>query len=279
MKIEVKNLYHIYLKDTPMETLALENINLKVEKNEIIGIIGKSGSGKSTLIQHFNGLLKPTKGDIYINGKPISSKKNMDVTSKIGLVFQFPEMQLFEDSVYDDIAFGPRNLKWSKKEIDEAVNWAVDEIAPHLKDRFEDSPFKLSGGEQRKTAICGILAMKPRMICFDEPTAGMDPASKKDFFSLMSKLKKDGIQIIFISHNINDILNYSDRILIMENGLIAKDMRKGVLKEKIEILNKYGLDLPDVYKFSKYLSRYLDISPIHEEEKLNKILDRYLSNS
>src|SRR6056297_3504321 len=150
MKIEVKNLYHIYLKDTPMETLALDNINLKIEKNEIVGIIGKSGSGKSTLIQHFNGLLEPTKGEVLVNGSPVTSKTNINITSKIGLVFQFPEMQLFEDTVYDDIAFGPRNLKWSEEKVKKSIEWIVNEIAPDLKSRFSDSPFKLSGGEQRK---------------------------------------------------------------------------------------------------------------------------------
>lgn len=273
MIIKLKDLYHIYLEDTPLETLAIENINIVFGRHEIVSIIGKSGSGKSTLIQHLNGLLKPSKGKILIDGEDSNSKKFKNLTKKIGLVFQFPEAQLFEETVYDDIAFGPRNLGWDESKIKESINWAVNNISPEIKNIYHKSPFKLSGGEKRKVAICGILAMRPDMLCLDEPTAGLDPVSKLEFYKFIKNIYKQEVPVILITHDINDAFLYSDRIIIMQDGQIKEDLFKKKLKENMEILQKYDFNLPDVYKISKYLSKNNNIKKCFTTKELISQLD------
>ncbi len=273
MKIETRNLVYIYLEGSPLETLAIENIDIKIEKHQVVAILGKSGSGKSTLIQHFNGLLNPTAGKVLVDDKNIDEYNDINIAHKIGLVFQFPEIQLFEETVYDDIAFGPRNLGWDENEINNSVLWAVNNFSPEIKDKFDKSPFELSGGEMRKVAICGILAMKPDVLCFDEPTAGLDPKSKNEFYSLIMRLHKKGLQVVFITHDIEDALEYADRIIIMENGKIAEDFQKVELKKNMEILLKYDFDLPQYYKISKYLSENIDFPKCYNEKQLLKNID------
>ncbi len=247
MSIEVKNLNYVYMKDTPFEKKALNDVSFKINDGEFIGLIGHTGSGKSTLIQHMNGLLKPESGQILVDGEDISSKKIKlsDIRKKVGLIFQYPEYQLFEETVEKDIAFGPKNLGLSDDEIDKRVRRAMDLVELPF-ERFKDlSPFELSGGEKRKVSIAGIVAMEPKVLILDEPTAGLDPKSRMNILDNINKLHKEYKNtIILVSHNIDDIAEFSDRVLIMENGKnILFDTPINVFKN-VELLQSIGLDVP-----------------------------------
>lgn len=250
MPIEVKNLKHIYSEGGPFEKVALENINLKINDGEFVGLIGHTGSGKSTLIQHFNALLKPQAGGIYIDGVNIFENKiNLkSLRAKVGLVFQYPEHQLFEETVYKDIAFGPKNLGLSDDEIKQRVLDAISIVG--IKESYlEKSPFELSGGQKRRVAIAGVLAMNPKILILDEPTAGLDPWGRERILSEVKALHdKKKITVILVTHSMEDIAKYGDRIIVMHEGRIAMDDIPINIFKRQEELENMGLTVPQISK-------------------------------
>ncbi len=248
MSIILDKVNHSYSEGTAYHVQALKNINLKIEDGEFIGIIGHTGSGKSTLIQHMNGLIKATSGGIYFNGQDIYDEDfNMkELRSKVGLVFQYPEHQLFETTIFDDVCFGPKNLGLDKKTIELRAYEALKSVG-FPDELFYQPPFDLSGGQKRRVAIAGVLAMKPEVLILDEPTAGLDPAGRDEILGLISDMHKElGITIILVSHSMEDVAKYVDRIIVMNQGSVMYD---GVPKEvfrQYETLEKVGLAAPQV---------------------------------
>lgn len=246
--IEVKNLEYLYGPGTAFETKALDNINLTINDGEFIAIIGHTGSGKSTLIQHLNGLLKAHSGEILYNGKNIYDE-DYDITAhrcKVGLVFQYPEYQLFETDVLTDVGFGPKNQGLSKEEIEKVSIKALEDVGMDEK-YYKKSPFMLSGGQKKRAAIAGILAMNPEVLILDEPTAGLDPKGRDKILKKVSELHKErGITVIWVSHSMDDVAKYAERIIVMNEGKVAYDGEpKEVFKNYIE-LEKMGLSAPQV---------------------------------
>lgn len=249
MSIIVENLTYIYDKGTPFETLALEDVSIKIETGEIIGIIGHTGSGKSTLIQHLNGLIKPSSGKILINDVDITADKIKlaDVRKKVGLVFQYPEYQLFEETVYKDIAFGPSNLGLSENVIAERVKKAMNVVSLSFAEFKDKSPFELSGGQKRRVAIAGVLAMEPEILILDEPTAGLDPRGRDEILGQIKKLHEEkNITVILVSHSMEDIAKLVERIIVMHEGKIDLVGSKEDIFEKVERLEEIGLGLPQI---------------------------------
>lgn len=264
MSIKIENLNYTYMTGTPFEKKALNNININIEDGEFLSIIGHTGSGKSTLIQHLNGLLKPDEGKIYIDGIDISQKKVKlnEIRKKIGLVFQYPEYQLFEETIEKDIAFGPRNLKLSDEEIKIRVKNAMEIVGLDYEKYRNKSPFDLSGGQKRRVAIAGVVAMEPKVLILDEPTAGLDPKGRDEILSEIANLKnKYGMTIILVSHSMEDVARVSKRVIVMDNGKCILDgTPREVFKEK-EILFKVGLDIPQItHIVSKLRQNGFDIS-------------------
>lgn len=246
------------MKDTPFEKKALDDVSFSINDGEFIGLIGHTGSGKSTLIQHLNGLLKPSSGEVIIDGYNIFSKniKLSDIRKKVGLIFQYPEYQLFEETVEKDIAFGPKNLGLSNDEIDGRVKRAM-ELVELSYEKFKDlSPFELSGGEKRRVSIAGIVAMEPKVLILDEPTAGLDPKARNNILDNIKKLHLEYKNtIILVSHNIDDIADFSDRVLVMENGKnILFDTPVNVFKN-MELLKNIGLDVPQILILARELKK------------------------
>lgn len=266
MPIRVEGLSYIYNAGQPMEKLALNDVSLTVEDGEFIGLIGHTGSGKSTLVQHFNGLLKPTKGRIYLDGIDIHSKgiTLRSVRQQVGMVFQYPEYQLFGETVFEDIAFGPKNMGVSDQELDERVDWALDLVG--LDSSFKErSPFELSGGQKRKVAIAGVLAMRPRILILDEPTAGLDPKGRDEILSLVSRLhQQEKTTIILVSHSMEDIARLASRLIVMANGEIVLEGPPGVVFKEADYLEKIGLGVPQMKKLLQALqAQGLDVHPDH----------------
>ena len=246
--IELKNVSFVYQQHMPDEHVAVNNVSLAVEKGEFVGIIGHTGSGKSTLIQLINGLLKPTQGEVWIDGKNIWAPDTdiRQVRFNVGLVMQYPEYQLFEETVYKDIAFGPNNLGLSEEDIHQRVMEAVDYLKiPHT--LLEKSPFDLSGGEKRRVAIAGILAMKPKILILDEPTAGLDPAGRRDLLDLIENYHAvEHNTVLFVSHSMDDVARYSDRVLVMnQSSVYCFDTVHNVFSNS-EQLSTLGLNIPTI---------------------------------
>lgn len=246
--LEVKNLTHTYGDNTPFIHDAVKNVNFVVEKGEIVGIIGHTGSGKSTLVQHLNGLLKPTVGEVLLNDKNIwdEPKKIRNIRSKIGLVFQYPEYQLFEDTVYKDIAFGPKNMGLSDEDIANRI-YEICELVGIKSEYLDKSPFDLSGGEKRRVAIAGVMAMQPEIIIFDEPVAGLDPKGRNDVVKMIADYrKKYGATVLIISHNMEDMALIADKLIVMNKGeLCLFDTTENVFKQH-KLLQTMGLNVPMV---------------------------------
>ncbi len=246
--LEVKNLTHTYDGNTPFMHDAVKNVSFSIEKGEVIGIIGHTGSGKSTLVQHLNGLLKASSGEILLDGTNIwSNPKNIRaIRSRVGLVFQYPEYQLFEDTVYKDISFGPKNMGLSEDEIAARVTEICD-LVGIKKEYFEKSPFDLSGGEKRRVAIAGVMAMKPEIIIFDEPVAGLDPRGRNDITKMISDYsKKYEATVLIISHNMEDMALIADKLIVMNKGELALfDTTENVFS-KYDFLKSIGLNVPMV---------------------------------
>lgn len=248
MSITIKNLTYTYNAGTAFEKKALDDVSLTIDKGSFVGLIGHTGSGKSTLIQHLNALLKPTSGQVLIDGRDIHSDKSKlkEIRQKVGLVFQYPEHQLFEMTVFQDVAFGPSNMGFSKEDIEERVIAALD-IVGIGKDAYEKSPFELSGGQKRRTAIAGVLAMKPEVLILDEPTAGLDPHGRDEILAKIHEMhKKLNITVILVSHSMEDIARLVDSIIVMNNGTIHFSGTPTEVFSHAEELEKIGLAAPSI---------------------------------
>ena len=248
--LRTEKISFIYSPGTPFEKVAIDNVSLSVNKGEFIGIIGHTGSGKSTLVQHFNGLLKPTSGKVFVEGVDIHQKgvKLRDIRFKVGLVFQYPEHQLFDETVYKDIAFGPTNMGLDAKEIDRRVQYAA-EFTGLSKALLEKSPFDLSGGEKRRAAIAGVIAMQPSILILDEPTAGLDPAGREELLEQINEYRRQtGTTVLLVSHSMEDIAAHTTRVLVMNKGKVEFfDTPDGVFEHSQELLN-IDLEIPEVTK-------------------------------
>ena len=268
--LEVKNLCHTYSIGTPFEHVALKDVSLSVERGEFIGVIGHTGSGKSTFKQHLNGLLKPTSGQILLDGKDIWSDKKLTRESRfrVGLVFQYPEYQLFEETVYKDIAFGPKNMGLKQEEIDRRVREAAGFVG--ISDaQLEASPFDLSGGQKRRVAIAGVIAMEPEVLILDEPTAGLDPVGREEILSNIESYRRaKNATIMMVSHSMNDVARLADRLLVMNNATLAMDATPmEVFTHARELLNM-GLDIPEVTQlFLQLQNMGIPVNPVYTMEQ------------
>lgn len=266
MSIKINQLTHIYNPDTPFEKIALSDVNLEIESGSFIGIIGHTGSGKSTLIQMFNGLLKPTKGQVLVNDIDIHGEKTdrKKIRQKVGLVFQYPEYQLFEISVYKDVAYGPKNLGLDQAEIKTRVEEALHVVGLE-EEMWEKSPFELSGGQKRRVAIAGVLAMQPEMLILDEPTAGLDPKGREELFAQLKEMHtKLGITIVLISHSMEDVAKYAEKLIVLHEGSIAYEGTPREIFIHVEELEKIGLAPPQI----KYIIRDLKARGIEIDETI-----------
>ena len=246
--LEIQNLDHIYSVGTPFEHVALKDVSFAVERGEFIGIIGHTGSGKSTLMQHMNGLLKPTSGKILLDGVDIWSDKKLTRQSRfrVGLVFQYPEYQLFEETVYKDIAFGPKNMGLSNEEIDRRVREAAGFVGL-TEEQLEVSPFDLSGGQKRRVAIAGVIAMEPEVLILDEPTAGLDPEGREGVLNNIEAYRKaKNATVMMVSHSMSDVARLADRLLVMNGAHLAMDGTPEEVFEHAQQLLDMGLDIPEV---------------------------------
>ena len=256
MSIKITNLTHIYAPDSPFESKAIDNVSLEINDGEFIALIGHTGSGKSTLIQHLNGLLKANEGQILINDFDITAKdvSLVDIRKKVGLVFQYPEYQLFEETIEKDIAFGPRNLGLSEEEINQAVRYSMSLVGLDYEKSKDKSPFDLSGGQKRRIAIAGVLAMKPEILILDEPTAGLDPKGRDDILSNIKEIhEREKNTIILVSHSMDDVAKLADRLLVMNHGKVEFfDTPIEVFKNETR-LKEIGLDVPQVLQLANLL--------------------------
>ncbi len=249
MSIQVRGLRHVYSPGLPDEQLALDNIDFDIYDGETVAIIGHTGSGKSTLVQHLNGLLTPTEGDITVGGTRITAPGTsmLEVRKRVGLVFQYPEYQLFEETVAADVAFGPRNLGLSEEETAARVKESLELVGLDYEEIKDRSPFELSGGQKRRVAIAGVIAMKPQVLILDEPTAGLDPGAHKAILNMIEDIKEeqDGI-IIFISHNMDDVAALADKVMVMDRGrLLMMETPRKIFAER-DRLKEMGLSVPPV---------------------------------
>ncbi|WP_300380394.1 energy-coupling factor transporter ATPase [Clostridium sp.] len=249
MSIKIENLVHVYMPKSPFEKVALNNVNIEINDGEFIALIGHTGSGKSTLIQHMNGLLKATSGKIIVDGTDITEKgvKLTDIRKKVGLVFQYPEYQLFEETVEKDIEFGPRNLGLSQEEITKRVKKSIEMVGLNYEEYRYKSPFDLSGGQKRRVAIAGVIAMEPKTLILDEPTAGLDPKGRDDILDQIKLLHKEyNMTIILVSHSMEDVARISERVIVMNKGEIALEGKPAKVFKEVEKLEEMGLAVPQV---------------------------------
>lgn len=248
MSITIRNLTHKYNEGMPFEKVALEGINIEIKSGEFVGIIGHTGSGKSTLIQMFNGLLKPTEGEVLVNDQDINGEKvnKKEIRQKVGLVFQYPEYQLFEMTVKDDVAFGPKNLGLDANEITARVQYALDAVGLD-ETYYEKSPFELSGGQKRRVAIAGVLAMNPEILILDEPTAGLDPKGRNELFKQLQKMHHElGLTIVLISHSMEDVAKYAEKLFVLYKGKIAYQGTPREVFANGKKLEEIGLAMPQI---------------------------------
>ena len=268
--LEVKNVTHTYSAGTPFEHVALEDVSFCLHRGEFVGIIGHTGSGKSTLMQHLNGLLRPDRGDILLDGKSIWADKatTRQTRFRVGLVFQYPEYQLFEETVYQDIAFGPKNMGLDSGEIDRRVKEAAGFVGISA-EQLQVSPFDLSGGQKRRVAIAGVIAMEPELLILDEPTAGLDPAGREEILQNIEDYRKaKNATIMMVSHSMSDVARLTDRILVLEEShLVYDDTPAGVFRHA-EKLVEMGLDIPEVTRiFLKLRQLGLNVEPVYSVDQ------------
>ena len=268
--LEAKNLTYIYSAGTPFEHKALDDISFSVERGEFIGIIGHTGSGKSTLMQQLNGLLKPTSGTVLLDGQDIWSDKKLtrQARFRVGLVFQYPEYQLFEETVYKDIAFGPKNMGLSAEEVDRRVREAAGFVGL-TEQQLEVSPFDLSGGQKRRVAIAGVIAMEPEVLILDEPTAGLDPVGRSEILlNIQSYRKAKNATIMMVSHSMEDVARLTDRLLVMNGSKLAMDAPPAQVFTHAEELTQMGLNIPQVTQVFLELKKLgLDVKNVYTIEQ------------
>ncbi len=268
--LEVKNLQHIYSQGTPFQHIALKNMSFQVERGEFIGIIGHTGSGKSTLMQHLNGLLKPTSGQVLLDGTDIWSDKafTRQCRFRVGLVFQYPEYQLFEETVYRDIAFGPKNMGLDEKEIDRRVREAAGFVGI-TPEQLEASPFDLSGGQKRRVAIAGVIAMEPEVLILDEPTAGLDPVGREEILGNIEAYRKaKNATIMMVSHSMNDVAKMADRLFVLCEAELAMEGTPQEVFARSQELVDMGLDVPEITRVFMQLRKMgLDVPLVYTMEQ------------
>ena len=263
--IEIKNLTYVYSPKTPYEKVALSDINLTIEEGQFVGVVGATGSGKSTLVQHLNGLIKiqdKKKSQVAVNGMNATEKKTLkNLRFEVGMAFQYPEYQLFADTVEKDVAFGPKNMKLEKEEIDRRVRRAIEVVGLDYDSFAHRSPFDLSGGEKRRVAIAGVIAMEPKILVLDEPVAGLDPQGREEILALVKKLQKEvSPTVIMVSHNMDDIAVIADRIVALKDGKIIADGTPKEVFSNRRLIAEAGLDVPCATKISdRLIERGIDL--------------------
>ena len=276
--IETKKLTHIYSAGTPFEHVAVKDVDFRASRGEFIGIIGHTGSGKSTFVQHLNGLLKPTSGQVLVEGEEIfsSAARTRQVRSQVGLVFQYPEYQLFEETVRADIAYGPKNMKLKQEEIEQRVLEAADFVGLE-EELLDKSPFDLSGGQKRRAAIAGVIAMRPDVLILDEPTAGLDPKGREEIiYNIRRYHEAVNGTVIYITHSMEDIARFATRLVVFNKGVIAMDDAPGSVFRHVEELEQMGLTVPSVTKvFSLLKGRGLPVEDgVYTVHKAVEVLQR-----
>ena len=248
MPIEVSHLTHCYSEGSALRTVALDDVSFRIENGEFVGIIGHTGSGKSTLVQHLNGLLKPTSGQVLVDGEDLNGEhvNRRALRQHIGLVFQYPEYQLFEETVAKDIAFGPKNQGLTAAEIDERVRYAMECVHLDYQKYAERSPFELSGGQMRRVAIAGVLAMKPSVLILDEPTAGLDPRGRDRILGMLEELHaRENVTILMVSHSMDDLARLASRLIVMSDGKVVADGTPREIFMQEDMMTSIGLDIPE----------------------------------
>ena len=270
--IKAEDLRHVYSVGTPFEKVAIENINIEIPQGQLVGLIGHTGSGKSTFIQHLNGLIEPTSGRVLCDGEDINRSKESrrDIRRRVGLVFQYPEHQLFEETVYKDIAFGPKNMKLSEEDIDERVREAAGFVGVP-EEQLERSPLELSGGQKRRVAIAGVIAMRPSVLILDEPTAGLDPAGCEQILkNICDYREKTGSTVILVSHSMDDVARIADRLVVFNKGSICFDGTPDEVFSRPDELRAIGLDVPAPTEIASALkARGIDIKgSVYTERQL-----------
>ncbi|MDD6598595.1 energy-coupling factor transporter ATPase [Anaerovibrio sp.] len=264
MSIEVKNISYVYMPKSPYERLALDDVSITIPEGKITAIAGHTGSGKSTLIQHLNGLISPTSGSVLVDGVDIAAKGQAARAARrsVGMVFQYPEHQLFEETVEQDIAFGPKNYGMSPEEISERVRFAMDFVQLDYKEYSQRSPFQLSGGQMRRAAIAGVVALKPKYLVLDEPTAGLDPKGREELMQRIMKLhRQEKNTIILVSHSMDDIARFADNVVIMNRGRVLMEGTPHEVFVREDFIRQAGLDVPQITNIVKALKiRGWDIS-------------------
>lgn len=255
MPIKVEKLTHVYMPGTPFEAKALNDVSLCIEDGAFVGIIGHTGSGKSTLISHLNGLERSDPGVVLVNGIDLGQKDAdlISVRRTVGLVFQYPEYQLFEETVAKDVAYGPNNLGLDAEEVSRRVNWALKQVGLDPAKVADKSPFELSGGQKRRVAIAGVLAMKPAILILDEPAAGLDPAGRRDMLALIKGVHDSGTTVVMVSHSMDDVGRFCDRLFVLNKGEIAYSGTPAEVFTHDERLHEIGLDVPECAKLARRL--------------------------
>lgn len=279
MPIKLEGLSHTYQEGSPFQSTALHDVNLVIQDHDLLALIGHTGSGKSTLAQHLNGLLQPTSGRVLLDGQDINEKSSdkRALRFAVGLVFQYPEHQLFEETVKKDIGFGPRNMGLSEAEVDARVREAMDKIGLPYDEIAEKSPFELSGGQMRRVALAGVLAMRPRILVLDEPTAGLDPRARDFLLNDVRRLHAEGTSVVMISHSMDDVARLATRVAVLEKGRLVMEGSPGEIFAKVDRLSGMGLDVPQASRLRYLLAESgIDLPECYQLEELADSLAAYL---
>ena len=279
MPIKLEGLSHTYQGGSPFQSTALHDINLVIEDHDLLALIGHTGSGKSTLAQHLNGLLQPTSGRVLLDGQDINEKSSdkRALRFAVGLVFQYPEHQLFEETVKKDIGFGPRNMGLGEAEVDARVREAMDKIGLPYDEIAEKSPFELSGGQMRRVALAGVLAMRPRILVLDEPTAGLDPRARDFLLNDVRRLHAEGTSVVMISHSMDDVARLATRVAVLEKGRLVMEGSPGEIFARVDRLSAMGLDVPQASRLRYLLAESgIELPECYQLEELADSLAAYL---
>ena len=279
MPIKLEGLSHTYQGGSPFQSTALHDVNLVIEDHDLLALIGHTGSGKSTLAQHLNGLLQPTSGRVLLDGQDINEKSSdkRALRFAVGLVFQYPEHQLFEETVKKDIGFGPRNMGLGEAEVDARVREAMDKIGLPYDEIAEKSPFELSGGQMRRVALAGVLAMRPRILVLDEPTAGLDPRARDFLLNDVRRLQAEGTSVVMISHSMDDVARLATRVAVLEKGRLVMEGSPGEIVAQVDKLSAMGLDVPQASRLRYLLAESgIELPECYQLEELADSLVAYL---